>query len=150
MTKNRGNSQAESFACRVTVFGIFRLLVLMFVLWSTHDFASGQTWTQLSPSGTPPSPRGFHGASAVYDPSSNRMIVFGGRESNQNNTNDVWLLTNANGLGGTPAWINLLPANSPGAPASRSGHSAVYDIATNRMMVFGGCEGGCLPALNDV
>src|SRR5947209_951037 len=112
------------------------LLIILAISWFAVDCASGQTWTQLAPSGAPPSPRGFHGASAVYDPSSNRMIVFGGRDSSQNNLNDVWILTNANGMGGASAWINLLPANSPGAPASRSGHTAVYDAGSNRMIVF--------------
>ncbi len=59
------------------------------------------------------------------------------------NLNDVWVLTNANGLGGTPAWIQLLPSGQ--LPEPRSGHSAVYDTASNRMIVFGGCEFGCTP-----
>ena len=61
---------------------------------------AGQTWTQLSPSGTPPVARGLHGSTGVYDSGNNRMIVFGGRDGSGNNLNDVWVLTNANGLGG--------------------------------------------------
>lgn len=107
-------------------------------------------WTNTLVPGTLPSGRGFHGASAVYDPASNRMILFAGRTSNGANQNDVWVLTNANGQGGTPQWINLIPPNSPGAPPVRSGHSAVYDAANNRMIIFGGCEGACFPTANDV
>lgn len=107
-------------------------------------------WGQSLPEGTPPSGRGFHGASAVYDSANNRMVLFAGRASNGANQNDVWVLTNANGQGGTPQWINLIPPNSPGAPPNRSGHSAVYDAASNRMIIFGGCEGACFPTANDV
>lgn len=56
-------------------------------------------WSAQEITGTPPSGRGFHGASAVYDPSSKRMILFAGRTSNGANQNDVWVLTNANGQG---------------------------------------------------
>src|SRR5271170_2158174 len=83
------------------------------------------SWTQLSPSGTPPVARG--GTTGVYDPTSNRMIVFGGLDAGGNNLNDVWALTNANGLGGASQWINLIPNGATGSPPARSGHSAVYD-----------------------
>ena len=110
----------------------------------------GQIWTQLSPSGTPPVARGLHGTTGVYDPASNRMIVFGGRDGSGNNLNDVWVLTNANGVGGTSQWVNLIPNGADGSPPARSGHSAAYDAANNIMIIFGGCSGYCTPALNDV
>src|SRR5438552_5610578 len=37
-------------------------------------------WTMLSPAGTPPTPRVGH--AAVYDPVRDRMIVFGGLDTN--------------------------------------------------------------------
>jgi hypothetical protein len=102
---------------------------------------SSPTWTTLSPSGIPPGVR--EGASAVYDTSHNRMIVFGGLDAissccpyNILDYNDVWVLSNANGHGGTPAWTQLQPQGSP--PPPRSDHSAVYDSAGNNMYVFGG------------
>jgi hypothetical protein len=110
----------------------------------------GQTWTQLSPSGTPPVARGLHGTTGVYDPESNRMMVFGGRDGSGTNLNDVWVLTNANGLGGASQWVNLIPNGADGSPPARSGHSATYDAANNIMIIFGGCSGYCTPALNDV
>ncbi|MCP5127562.1 MAG: hypothetical protein H6973_18615 [Gammaproteobacteria bacterium] len=45
---------------------------------------------------------------------------------------DAWVLTNANGLGGTPTWIQL-PST-----AATQGAGAAYDPISNRMMVFGG------------
>ena len=109
-----------------------------------------QSWTQLSPSGTPPAARGFQGTTSVYDPGSNRMIVFGGRDTNGNNLNDLWILTNANGLGGSSQWVNPIANGASGSPPARSGHSAAYDSTNNIMIIFGGCGGSCAPALSDV
>ena len=109
-----------------------------------------QSWTQLSPSGTTPAARGFQGTTGVYDPGSNRMIVFGGRDTNGNNLNDLWILTNANGLGGSSQWINPIANGASGSPPARSGHSAAYDSTNNIMIIFGGCGGSCAPALSDV
>lgn len=111
---------------------------------------AAQSWTQLSPSGDLPSPRGLNGTTGVYDPSSNEMIVFGGRDSSGNNLNDVWILTNANGQGGASQWVNLIADGASGSPPARSGHAAVYDTVNNVLIVFGGCSGSCAPALNDV
>jgi hypothetical protein len=122
---------------------------LLIAAFMAHSLA-GQTWTHLSPGGTPPSARGFNGTTGVYDPSSDRMIVFGGRDGSGNNLNDVWVLTNANGLGGPSQWVNLIPNGATGSPPARSGHSAAYDSVNNVMIVFGGCSGYCTPALNDV
>jgi uncharacterized protein (TIGR03437 family) len=108
----------------------------VWVLSNANRVNGTPTWTQLNPSGTPPAPRVFH--TAVYDPASNRMIVFGGDNCATAGTpfsNDVWVLSNANGLGGTPAWTQLSPA---GAPPARDDVSAVYDAGSNRMIVFGG------------
>ena len=102
--------------------------------------ASGQngipTWQNLSTSGGPPANR--FGFSAVYDPITNILIIYGGSNCFSAGTyNDVWLLSNANGLGGTPIWTNLNPSGT-GPSLNRDGHEAVYDIVTNRMITFGG------------
>ncbi len=98
-------------------------------------------WTQLFPLGGPPPGRARHSYNA-YDPSSNRLIIFGGWDSSVccSLTNDVWVLTNANGLGGTPEWINLTPRNAPGSPSPRVDAQSVYDQATNRLIIFGGAD----------
>lgn len=111
----------------------------VWVLSNANGLGGAPGWTQLAPTGTPPSPR--DGASAVYDPTNNIMIVFGGA-----GTAEVWTLSNANGLGGTPAWAQLAPS---GGPAGRSGQSAVYDVVNNRMTIFGG-ETSSGSFLNDV
>jgi hypothetical protein len=66
------------------------------------------------------------------------MIAFGGDDSSGLPKNSVWVLTNANGQGGTGQWINLIPEGATGSPADRTFHSAVYDPVANSMTVFGG------------
>ena len=51
---------------------------------------SANTWTKLAPSGTLPSER--HDQAMVYDPSGNRMIMFGGVTSSSR-LNDTWVYT---------------------------------------------------------
>ncbi|HEU0208748.1 MAG TPA: kelch repeat-containing protein [Candidatus Udaeobacter sp.] len=95
------------------------------------------------------------GSTSVYDPISNTMILFAGASADVSlgnpRLNDVWVLTNANGLGGTSDWSKLDPT---GAPPVRERHSAVYDAVNNRMIIYGGCGGipqnGCFPIADDV
>ena len=86
-------------------------------------------WTQLTPTGTPPAAR--WGATAIYDPIRDRVIVMGGNTSVAR-LNDVWELS----LSGTPAWTQLAPTGTP--PSVRWGHTAIYDAANDRMIMFGG------------
>src|SRR6267378_6383935 len=126
---------------------------LMLVLWTVIGLspATAQpTWTQLSPIGGPPHTRDSH--NAVFDPGSNRMIVFGGTEATSccgPLLNDVWVLTNADGTG-PQVWTQLSPTGTPPAPRAMS--AAVYDPATNRMIIYGGDpnSGNCFGAVNDV
>ena len=110
--------------------------------------ANGQggtaTWTPLPIApGTGPSPRFYH--TAVYDPGTNTMTVFGGNSGSGGSgaipNNDVWVLSSANGQGGTPAWTQLNPQTFLGQPAARYAHTAVYDQSTGHMVIFGGQSG---------
>lgn len=49
------------------------------------------TWTQLTPSGTPPAPR--YATQVVYDAPNQRMILFGGGSQGGNIYNDCWELS---------------------------------------------------------
>jgi hypothetical protein len=108
----------------------------VWVLRNANGQGGTPAWSQLIPDGAAPVPRAF--TSAVYDSTNSRMIVFGG--FNGNYLGDLWVLVNANGMGGTPVWIQVSPGGS--TPSPRQGHSAVYEAATNRMIVFGGQTGG--------
>ncbi|MBV9303966.1 MAG: VCBS repeat-containing protein [Acidobacteriaceae bacterium] len=112
----------------------------VWVLSNANGLGGAPIWTQLTPTGTPPSPRESH--TAVYDPNSNEMIIFAGaasvsgQVSDEYLANDVWVLSNANGLGGTPAWSQLSPSGI--LPPQVNAATAVYDQISNRMTVFGG------------
>jgi len=120
----------------------------VWVLTNQDGLGGTPAWSQLSPTGTAPSARAL--AAGGYDAANNRLIVFGGNVNVGNcgaEVNDTWVLTNANGLGGTPAWIQLSPTGT--LPSGRNHHNAVYDAANNRLIVFGG-RPACGGAKNDL
>jgi Galactose oxidase, central domain len=105
-------------------------------VWRLNNVgAANLNWVRVRPTGKPPAPRQGH--SAVFDAGSNRMVVFGGGLGFSSPcTNDTWALTNANGQGGTPAWLRLSPAGA--LPHTRLAFVAAYNTAANTMIVFGG------------
>lgn len=127
----------DSASNRMIVFGGQALGAPYFsdvwVLTNADGQGGAATWSQLSPSGSSPEPRWSH--TAIYDTANNRMILFGGANASQT-FSDVWALSNANGLGGTPSWTQLSPGGS--APKGVYASSVVYDSANNIMTVFGG------------
>jgi hypothetical protein len=110
----------------------------VWVLANANGLGGTPTWTQLAPIGPAPAPRVGH--AMVYDSPNDRLIVFAG-VTETSLTNDVWVLSHATGLGGTPVWTRLTPSGSP--PLPRAGHSATYDAVNNRLLTFGGnVQGG--------
>jgi len=75
--------------------------------------------------------------SAIYDPPRQRMVVFAGFDGAEG-TNAVWQLT----LGDDPHWDSLLIGGL--LPSKRLGQSAIYDPVRDRMLCFGGDDGGVL------
>jgi uncharacterized repeat protein (TIGR01451 family) len=104
------------------------------VLTNADGTVGTSGWIQLTPSGSPPPARSS--ASAIFDSANNRMMIYGGNKQCGITYTDFWVLTNANGLGGTPGWTQLSP--SGGGPGARTGHFAAYDAAHNQMILFGG------------
>jgi hypothetical protein len=92
--------------------------------------ARSNAWTALKPSGTLPQARGGH--AMVYDPNTNRVLVFGGLNSGTSELlNDLWaydLTTNA--------WTRLNPSGTP--PSKRQYPAIAYCAATRRVLLFGG------------
>jgi hypothetical protein len=97
------------------------------------SFGDSVSWSQLTPAGSPPPPRVSH--SAMYDPLRQRVIVFGGFDGTNYDLNDTWALSLA---GGTFEWAQLSPA---GSTPTREYHTAIYDSARDRMVVFAGFSG---------
>jgi hypothetical protein len=110
----------------------------VWVLTNANGVGGFPTWSQLNPSGGPPP--GRQGAVGIYDPSSNTMTIFGGQDGAGSGGiyTDTWVLSNANGLGGTPEWTQLSPLGVP--PQMPFESSAVYDEADHIMTVFGGTD----------
>jgi hypothetical protein len=115
----------------------------VWILQNANDVSALPSWKQLSPTGTGPSER--ESSSAVYDSTTNTLIVYGG-DAGGVEFGDIWLLSNANGTGGTPAWTELTPSNQ--GPSARSGHTATYDSVNNLMTVYAGYNGSKI--LSDV
>ena len=90
-------------------------------------------WSKIALSGTGPGYRS--GVRGIYDPTHDRMIVFGGYSAAADSLmNDVWALS----LAGTPAWSRLIPDGSP--PTRRELVALTYDPIGQRMIVFGGYQ----------
>jgi hypothetical protein len=84
-------------------------------------------WTAATP---PQLPRGRENHSLVADASRNRLLLFGGRDSLGALRNDVWQLDS------NRVWSQIVPIGTP--PSPRAGHTAIYDPARDRMIVYGG------------
>ena len=93
-------------------------------------------WTRVALTG---GPGALANAVAGYNALANRIVVFGGCTGDCSRPSDeTWILSNANGLTGTPAWTRL----SVTGPAAREGHASAYDAAGDRLFVFGGTDTG--------
>lgn len=129
------NSQKEVYDSASNMMIVYDSGNSVWTLSNANGLGGNPVWTQLNVSNDGPSIR--NGFTAVYNPAGSRMIVFGGSDGTTD-FNEVWLLANANGLNGAPTWTNILPQGAAGAPAGRSGHTAVYDPARDTMTIFGG------------
>lgn len=103
----------------------------LWALDNANGLGGSPGWSQLSPTGGPPQGRVRPGL--AYDQANNRVTMFGGQGSL---LNDVWVLTNANGISSTPSWLQLFPSGTK--PSPRDTHVARYDVGTNRMISFSG------------
>lgn len=72
-------------------------------------------------------------SSVVYDSDSDRLILFGGRDRNWNESNDTWEYNPAEN-----SWRRI---NTIGSPWKRQFHAMVYDSIGKRAILFGGYEG---------
>lgn len=112
-------------------------------LWTLNGATStAPYWTERSTQGKAPGAR--EGATAVYDPGSNTLVLFGGDEGTKAYLRDVWTLSNANGAAGSSTWTKLTPAGP--APSARSGQWTVYDPTTNTMYIGSGSSASGLLA----
>jgi hypothetical protein len=97
-------------------------------LWAL-DLSGTPTWSVVD-AGPGPSLR--TGNALVFDPTRDRLVLFGGIGSDNEALGDLWVMQD----GATPAWAPLSPSGGP--PVARDSHGAVYDADHDRMLMFGG------------
>ena len=124
----------DSTRDRVLLFGgVGSSLTTNNELWELTLTPGSEAWRQMTPVGVPTVPPARFAHAAVYVPSTDQMIVFGGYTGTFPTiiaTNDIWALTLNSGDG---TWT---PVGIGGAPAS-AGHQIAYDSANNRLLLFG-------------
>ncbi len=125
---------------RMVIFGGVAGGDLRTDVW-TLSLSGAPAWRELTTIGPAPSPR--LGATAIYDPVRERMLVFGGWDASHTLYADVWALS----LLGEPVWSQLAPAGP--LPSGRYGHTAIYDSVHDRMVIFGGITPDPLYRFND-
>ncbi len=74
------------------------------------------------------------GATLTFDPETSLAVLYGGR-TGTSDLDDVWLLDYIDPT--HPSWSRVDLHDDPG-PGARSGHSATWDPATKRTVVYGG------------
>ena len=116
-----------------------QLSLLLIIFLGSVTFLDAQVWTLAGPSSR-------HSHSAVFDPTTAQMIIFGGQASaTSTDLNDVWLgVTSAQQ---NDRFTQVIPTGT--LPPGRYGHVATYDPNSNRMTIFGGAEGMPSPCAND-
>lgn len=90
-----------------------------------YDYEAN-TWTDLGASNPPP---GRNSHMMVYDPDTERVLLFGGGDLDQD-FNDTWTYDSESN-----AWTDLDP---PTHPSRRAYASMAYDTAAHRVVLFGG------------
>ena len=95
----------------------------------TWEF-DGTTWTDVSPSVSPPA---RFGHAMAYDSARGVVVLFGGRVSGVGNLADTWEFD------GT-TWTDVSP---PVSPSARVHHAMAYVSARGVVVLFGGGGAGC-------
>jgi DNA-binding SARP family transcriptional activator len=106
-------------------------------LWRGSVDSTSVRWTRISARDPEAGPGGRWLASAVYNPRTDRLILFGGSIGyTAPCTDELWILEHVSGRGAPPSWTKV--PRSAEWPAPRADHRMAYDAASNRLMLLGG------------
>jgi hypothetical protein len=114
---------------------IFAILVIAIV----NTGSVNSQWQRLNTTGSVPH---LKNASAIYEPSGNRMIVYGGRTAT-GISDELWSLNLTNNQ-----WTRINPVGGPNPPA-RYTQNAYSDVNNNSMIIWSG-QGDAGNLMNDV
>jgi N-acetylneuraminic acid mutarotase len=96
------------------------------------------TWTEMDPAERPGAGN-FH--AMAYDAESDRIILFGGADLNDNPYTDTWAYDFE-----ADTWERMAPDVSP---PGRYYHGMAYDAANDRVILFGGTDAWAQATFND-
>lgn len=101
------------------------------------DLSDGLRWEQIAPAGVL-GPYGRFGHSVVYDPESDRILLYGGATVTPHDSLKRWTL-NYRELWELPLASNQWrKIGSPGGPQAMFEHSAVFEPGRQEMLILGG------------
>ena len=126
---------------RMTVHGGFLLgSTDMWFLDDASGAAATPTWMPASAT-SPPVATSY--CTGDYDPDSDRLVCFGGKDPAQVYQNDIYVLEHATARAGTPAWRTRRDG-----PRGRSEHATAYHPTRDRLYLYGGRgDGACTDEL---
>jgi hypothetical protein len=130
------NALAKTASSVMTVYGgCCPSLADLWILSDANNSAGTPAWQQLAQGATAPGAR--ESRAFGYDADINTVMLFGGYSyPGPVNYNDVWMLSDANDIGGTTAWVNTVAENSLPQSPPPGGASGTYDPASKRLMVM--------------
>jgi N-acetylneuraminic acid mutarotase len=114
-------------------------VIILFGGWSaTKEYAdtwayepAANTWVELSPAGESPAARAHQ--QMVYDPTVEKVVLFGGGRSTTV-FNDTWNYDFASN-----SWTPVTLTGD--APSARTGYALAYYAADRKVLLFGGSNG---------
>jgi galactose oxidase-like protein/kelch motif-containing protein len=122
-----GRERKINYNCSLMV-RMWHSIVLLVASSVIAAEAASSTWTELFPANSP-TRRGY--LAMVYDPASQKVILFGGYNRSRY-LNDTWTFD------GT-TWTKVV--NTRVAPPARANAQMDYDSVTHRVVLFGGYNG---------
>jgi hypothetical protein len=96
----------------------------------------GTAWTQLQPVTNPPARKSTQ---MTYDPSRNKVVLFGGTGSSGEYFHDLWEL-DVTASGAT--WTQVIVSAAGARPSQRELHALAFDVAHDQLVLFGGISAG--------